>query len=62
MADETPDLSKAEQLAVLVRYVWNGDRRISIRGNDKKANIAAEAKGLLQNICDFEFVLALEVL
>ena len=24
MADETPDLSKTEQLAVLVRYVWNG--------------------------------------
>ena len=24
MADETPDFSKTEQLAVLVRYVWNG--------------------------------------
>ena len=24
IADETPDLSKTEQLAVLVRYVWNG--------------------------------------
>jgi transcriptional antiterminator Rof (Rho-off) len=33
-----------------------------IRENEKKAHIAAEAKGLFQNICHFEFVLALEVL
>ena len=32
-----------------------------IRENEKKGHISAEAKGLLQNICDFEFVLALEV-
>ena len=32
-----------------------------IRENEKKANIAAEAKGLLQNIEEFEFILALEV-
>lgn len=30
-----------------------------IRENEKKAHIAAEAKGLLQNISDFEFVLAM---
>ena len=24
MADETPDLSRKEQLFILVRYVWNG--------------------------------------
>ena len=28
-----------------------------IRENEKKAHIAAESKGLLKNICDFEFVL-----
>ena len=27
-----------------------------IRENEKKAHIAAEAKGLFKNICDFEFV------
>ena len=32
-----------------------------IRENEMKANIAAEAKGLLQNISDFTFILALEV-
>ena len=32
-----------------------------IRENEKKANIAAEAKGLLKNIKEFEFILALEV-
>ena len=32
-----------------------------IRENETKANIAAEAKGLLQNISDFTFILALEV-
>jgi hypothetical protein len=31
-----------------------------IRENEKKANIAAEAKGLLQNVKEFEFILALE--
>ena len=29
--------------------------------NEKKGHISAEAKGLFQDICDFEFVLALEV-
>ncbi len=33
-----------------------------IRENESKAHIAAEAKGLFQNICDFEFVLALDAL
>ncbi|CAB4033500.1 zinc finger MYM-type 1-like [Paramuricea clavata] len=33
-----------------------------IRENEKKANIAAEAKGLLKNVKEFEFILALEVL
>ena len=28
-----------------------------IRKNEKKTHIAAKAKGLFQNICDFEFVL-----
>ncbi len=32
-----------------------------IRENEKRANIAAEAKGLLQNVKEFEFILALEV-
>ena len=32
-----------------------------VRENEKKASIAAEAKGLLQNVQDFEFILALEV-
>lgn len=32
-----------------------------IRENEKKPAIAAEAKGLLQNVQDFEFILALEV-
>ncbi|CAB3985808.1 Hypothetical predicted protein, partial [Paramuricea clavata] len=33
-----------------------------IRENEKKANIVAEAKGLLQNVQEFEFILALDVL
>lgn len=32
-----------------------------IRENGTKAAIAAEAKGLLQNVQDFEFIVALEV-
>ena len=32
-----------------------------IRENEKKANISAEVKGLLQNIKEFEFILALQV-
>ena len=32
-----------------------------IRENEKKANISAEAKGLLQDIKEFEFILVLEV-
>ncbi|CAB4036972.1 zinc finger MYM-type 1-like [Paramuricea clavata] len=33
-----------------------------VRENETKAAIAAEAKGLLQNVQDFEFIVALEVL
>ena len=32
-----------------------------IRENEMKANLAAEAKGFLQNISNFTFILALEV-
>ena len=32
-----------------------------IQENEKKANFAAEAKGLLQNVKEFEFIPALEV-
>ena len=38
MADETPDLSKTEQLAVLVRYVWNGvveERLLAVESMDE---------------------------
>lgn len=38
MADETADLSKTEQLAVLVRYVWNGmveERLIAVEPMDE---------------------------
>ena len=33
-----------------------------VRENETKAAIAAEAKGLLQNVQDFEFIVALEVI
>ena len=38
MADETQDLSKTEQLAVLVRYVWNGvveERLLAVESMDE---------------------------
>ena len=38
MADETPDLSKTEQPAVLVRYTWNGvveERLLAVESIDE---------------------------